>query len=283
MKFLALIIALSLARFRGAVALVHRDAWFRRWQTRVATWQLGSAGRLATVILPPLVVAQLLLSAVQSRLFGALMWIALAVVMLLYALGRGDLQQRMARYRRQCRATDFEGAFLDTLSAAGVAGAPDAPQSPEAVHALVQRGFFYEGYQRWFPALFYFVLLGPVGALAYRLLQLCRDNVEPELAARCIVLADWVPARLLAATFSVTGDFVGSRNRLCNSLVDLAAAPSQLLYEVGTAALETPGLPVPAEQSFSEFAARQNEDTGKLLARSAICWVALIALIVLLA
>ncbi len=42
-------------------------------------------------------------------------------------------------------------------------------------------------------------------------------------------------------------------------------------------------LPAPAEQSFSEYAARQNEDTGKLLARSAICWVAVIALIVLLA
>lgn len=282
MNFLALMITLLLRQFRGVSDWVQRDDWFRRWQTRVTTWQLGSVGHLAMVVLPPLVVAQLLLNAVQTRSGGTVLWIVLAVISLLYALGRGDFQQRMARYRSQCRAADFEGAYLDTLSAPGVTGAFDKPQAPEEVHTFVQRGMFYEGYQRWFPALFYFVLLGPLGALAYRLLQLCRDNVAAELAGLCIVLADWVPSRLLAVTFSVVGDFVGSRNTLFNSLGNLAAAPDQLLYEVGTAALDTSRSGATTEQAFSAYAARQNADSGKLLARSAICWVAVVALVVLL-
>jgi len=282
MNFLALMITLLLRQLRGASDWVQRDEWFRRWETRLATWQLGSVGHLTMVVLPPLVLAQLLLNAVQTRLGGTLLWILLAVIMLLYALGRGDFQQRMARYRSQCRAADFEGAYLDTLSDRGVTGASDKPQVQDEVHALVQRAMFYEGYQRWFPALFYFVLLGPVGALAYRLLQLCRDDVAAELAGRCIVLADWAPVRLLAATFSVAGDFVGSRNTLFDRLGNLAVAPAQLLYEVGTAALDTSRSGATVGQSFSEYAARQNEDAGKLLARSAICWVAVIALVVLL-
>ncbi len=157
---------------------VQRDDWFRRWQTRVATWQLGSVGRLAMVILPPLVVAQLLLSAVQSRLFGALLWIVLAVIMLLYALGRGDFQQRMARYRSQCRAADFEGAYLDTLSDAGVTGASGRCRNRRKRYMpWCNAVSFTRGISAGFPPCFILSCSGPVGALAYRLLQLCRDNV----------------------------------------------------------------------------------------------------------
>lgn len=281
MNFLAIIITLLLRQFLGSGDQVHRDDWFRRWQLRVSSFNIGAVGRLAMVILPALVVVQLLLNALQPFLFG-LLWMILAVVLLLYALGRGDFQLLMERYRSQCCAADFESAYLGTLSELGGTGALDNPQSLQEVHALVQRGFFYEGYQRWFPVLFYFVLIGPVGALAYRLLQLCRDDFEAELARRCIFLADWVPARLLAATFTLTGDFVSSRDTLFNSLGDVAVAPDQLLYEVGTAALGNSPAQAADEQSFSTYAAAQNEDTGKLLSRSAICWVALLSLIVVL-
>jgi hypothetical protein len=67
MNFLALMITLLLRQLRGVSDWVQRDEWFRRWETRVATWQLGSVGHLAMVVLPPLVVAQLLLNAVQTR------------------------------------------------------------------------------------------------------------------------------------------------------------------------------------------------------------------------
>jgi AmpE protein len=281
MNFLALIITLLLQQFGGVHERVQRDDWFRRWQIRVSGWNIGGEGRLLMALLPALVLAQLLLDLLQPMLFG-LLWIVLAVVLLLYSLGRADFEQLMARYRSQCHAGDFEGAYLDTLSDLGVIGAVDNLQSPQEVHARVQRGFFYEGYQRWFPVLFYFVVFGPVGALGYRLLQLCRQRFEAALVERCLVIADWVPARLLAATFALTGNFVRSKEVLFNALGDLSAAPEQLLYAVGTAALDAPGQADSPEQSFGELAARQNEETGRLLSRSAICWVALIALIVLM-
>jgi AmpE protein len=280
-NFLALVITLLLRQFWGSGTRVQQDDWFRRWQGQVSGWNLGPVGQLVATIMPALAVAHLMLNALEPVLFG-LVWIALAVVLLLYAMGRGDFQQQMARYRHQCIAGDFEGAYLGTLPELGSTNGADNPQSLEAVHALVQRGFFYEGYQRWFPVLFYFALLGPVAALAYRLLQLYQHNDESLLCGRLIFCLDWLPARLLAATFTLVGDFVGSRDTLFHALGDSAAEPGQFLYAVGSKALGDTSLADSNGRSPGEVAADQNEDVEKLLSRSAVCWVALISLIVVL-
>ena len=187
----------------------------------------------------------------------------------------------MERYRGQCQSADFEGAYLTTLSELGWATQDDNPVSPQEVHALVQRGFIYEGYQRWFAVLFYFVLLGPAGALAYRLLQLCRHDYESALVERYLFLVDWVPARLLAAAFVLTGDFVGSYHKLLDGLLDTALEAVQLLEVVGTAALGDAS-PAGDATEFARQAALQNKGIGSLLARSAACWVAIISVAVLL-
>ena len=284
MTFLAMIIALVLVQVWGSGGRVQHDDWFRRWQSRIGGWGVAPVVKLAAVVLLPVVLAEIVLDAVQPALFG-LLWIALAVVLLLYSFGRRDFHELMARYRGQCQSGDFEGAYLTTLAELGWASEKDDPVSPQEVHALVQRGFFYEGYQRWFSVLFYFLLLGPGGALAYRLLQLCRHNFEAALTERCLFLMDWVPARILAAVFALTGDFVGSRDKLLDAALDVSAEASQLLYEVGTAALgDTPGQGQidSGDSGLGESAARQNRETGSLLARSAAGWVAVISLAVVL-
>jgi AmpE protein len=281
MIFLAIIIALVLVQVWGSGSRLQHDDWFRGWQSRVATWDVGPKLGVALVIGLPVALAQTILNALEPALFG-LLWIALAVVLLLYSFGRRDFHELMERYREQCRGADFEGAYLTTLSGLGWATEQDNPGSPQEVHELVQRGFFYLAFQRWFAVLFYFVLFGPAGALAYRLLQLCRQNFEIDLIERCIFFADWVPARLLAAAFTLTGDFVGSRDVLLNGLGDTSVEAGQLLYTVGTAALGTAPSPSPDETTFGESAAEKNLNAGRLISRSAACWVVVISLVVLL-
>ena len=280
MTFLAIIVALILTRVWGSANPVHRDQWFRHWQSTLANVGIGAVGRLVLAVGLPVLVAQGLLNVLEPWFFG-LPWIALAVVLLLYSLGRRDFHQLMADYRSYCRKGDFQGAYLSTLPGLGWTEARESPASPEEVDALVQRSFFYEGYQRWFAVLFYFVLLGPVGALAYRLLHLCRDRFEGQLVERGLFLVDWVPARLLAAAFGLAGDFVRSRDSLLDGLLDVGMSAQELLYEVGTAALGAPEA-VSGERSFGDCAAMQNEGTGQLLYRSAACWLALLSLVVLM-
>ena len=89
MTFLAIIIALVLVQVWGSGSSMHHDNWFHDWQSRVANWGVARQLKLALVVLVPVVLAQLVLNALAPLLFG-LLWIALAVELLLYSLGRRD-------------------------------------------------------------------------------------------------------------------------------------------------------------------------------------------------
>lgn len=282
MTFLAIILAVLLLQVWGTAERVHHDHWFDSWHRRVGSWGLGPGLSLLLTVLVPVAVLQLLLDALAPVLFG-LGWLVCAILILLYSFGRGDFQASMAQYRGHAYAGDFEAAYLDACEKFGWELSGESPDDAPAVHALVQRAFLYEGFQRWFAVLFYFALLGPAGALLYRLSQLCRDNTKSGFVGSWLFLWEWVPARLLAATFALTGNFISSREKLLAALQDSAADAAAVLFPVGMAAL---GPHAPGSQEddtlFGPEAAGQNREMDALLSRSAVCWIVVLSLLVLL-
>jgi len=282
MTFLAIIIAVLLFQAWGSAARVHRDGWFLDWQARVTSWGLSSRFSLALLVALPCLLASLLLGFVKPLLFG-LVWLPLAVLLLLYSFGRGDFQASMGRYRSHAYSGDFEAAYLTAREEFRWEDSEDTPETASGVHTLIQQAFLCEGLQRWFSVLFYFAVLGPVGALAYRLIHLGRDQFGPAAADRCVFLLDWIPARLLAATFALTGDFIGSKDSLLSGLGDPAREAGDLLLPVGLAALG-PDASSPSGEAavFGPDAAAQNREFDALLSRSAVCWIVVLSLLVLL-
>ncbi len=283
MIFLALVFALVLALAWDGTDKLQTDDWFLGWRRRVTDWSLPTPVELALAVLGPALVAYLVLDVLGSVLFG-LPWFAGAVALLLYSLGRGDFTSQMEQYRSQALSGNFEGAFLQEMSEAPARVEGEEPLSPADVHTLAQRYLLYEGCQRWFAVVLYFMLLGPVAALAYRLLHLYNDvpdTREPgrQLASRCLFVADWIPSRLLAATFVIAGDFVGSSDELLEGLQDSGQEAGLLLQSVAAAAVNSP--PPPAGD-FGPWAAAQNREFGDLLRRSAGTWLVLISLYVIL-
>ncbi len=68
-----------------------------------------------------------------------------------------------------------------------------------------------------FAPLLWFVLIGPAGALFYRLVLFFRSQWRPtdqggfgRFAARAFSAIDWLPLRVSAAAFAVVGDFEGA-------------------------------------------------------------------------
>ena len=273
MKFLAVVIALMIFKV-GAGRAVQQDAWFERWRRQVAGWQLAPWPGLGLLILVPTLIAVGVLDTVNDLLLG-LPWIPVAVVLMLYALGRSDLEQLQSRYRMQCRSGAFEAGIRGVLPA-DIEQVP-ALAAPEA-HHLVQRELIYEAYQRWFAVVFYFIVAGPAAALVYRLVHLSRGPLEAPPVTRVLVVLDWVPARLLAATFAVAGDFVRCRAVLAKGVMDPGKAADELLYEVGCLASGAR-----LDDAFSvEQASAEHEEAGDLIARSGVVWVVVLALLVLL-
>ena len=281
MLFLAGMIAIGLLQFWGTAGRVHRDGWFSSWQSLLLGTGLSGTPGLVLLVLPPALLVAFVLQLAAPVLFG-LLWIALAALGLLYAFGRGDFQAAMGRYRAHAFSGDFEAAYLEASQVYAWGERDGNPQSAAEVHLLVQRALLYEGFQRWFAVVFYFAILGPAGAVAYRLLQLSSDGFGAQQRERCLFYVDWVPARLLSATFALTGDFLGSRAALVAGLQDVSRQAPEVLSAVAFAALDAD---TPADGTgdtdFSALAAAQNRELGSLLARSAACWVVVLSLMVL--
>lgn len=278
MIFLALILALLLAFAWDFGPALHRDAWFERWCSQLASLGLGPVPVVLLSVLVPCALVQLALNALQPLLFGAA-WIAAAAGLLLYSFGRGNIGAELEKYRSQCRREDFEAAYLYGVAELRWFNG-DAARSAlgaDEVHRAMQRGFLYQAHQRWFAILFYFLLLGPVGALAYRLLQLA----PADKSSRLLRWADWVPARLLAASFTLTGNFVESADELLAGILGGKMGVRELLYSVAMAATGEDKKVAP-ESGFGLYAARQNELFAALVRRSSVAWVLLVSLGVLL-
>lgn len=276
MNFLAFVIALALRQLWGAEAWLHRDTWWLEWRQRASGLGLLSWVQLLLSVGLPLLLALLVLDLLRPLLFG-LPWIIAAALVLLYAFGRGDFHARIARYRDYCERDNREGAWL-YLREELHAGDPlevDPGLEPEQLHQQLQASLYYDGFQRWFAVVFWFVLLGPVAALGYRLLQLYRDaDGDKGPAVVVLFLLDWLPVRLLLATFTLAGDFVRSRDELVAALMDPWSDSQSLLLAVGSAAA---GASVAT--SASRRAAEEVTALGGLMTRSGVVWVVLIALL----
>ncbi len=178
MEFLAILVALGIVQLRGSTPLQH-DRWYAGYRRWVAA-RLHGIPRQAVLILVPVIAVVLLQRAASGRLFG-LAELALFVLVLLYALGRGNLAAALTDYLQRWSRGDFQAAFRQlSTEAAGGLPEPDAVVHPQALHELARRRLYYRHFERLFAVLFWFVVLGPAGALVYRIVVLEREASRGE-------------------------------------------------------------------------------------------------------
>lgn len=106
-------------------------------------------------------------------------------------------------------AGDLERA-RERLAVLGGACAPDAPT--EAVVQAAMDRLFRLALERLFGVLFWFILLGPFGAVTYALTALLvrrwrGDSDFHATIGQIMPLLDWAPARLAAVSFAIVGNF----------------------------------------------------------------------------
>jgi AmpE protein len=265
--YLAFIIATGLYFLLGSGGPLHSDTWFKTLQRRVdATEPPFWLGFLLLVVVPCALVG--LLWVFLSSLFGAAVTLLLGTALLFFAFGRADFPTLTQRFMARARAGDDVGAAMILEQAGGDTGA----DSREAFARLAARDFLYEGFQRWFPPVFYFVLLGPLWAVAYRLIQLSADDRRvPVGSLRHLV--DWLPSRVLLLTLALVGDFERCRRLIGKRAMDPEVETDALLLEGLEAAFGEEGLDEPAS-------AVQRVTQG--LKRALVVWLIIISLLAML-
>lgn len=278
MTFLVLLLALLVERFSRWRLRLQQDIFWLRLLDRVELDPdlAGDPRRaLFRLVLLPVLVVGVLLALLSLPLYG---WLALPLhlFVLIYSLGRGDVLTELRPFREAWRRGDSEAACL-------VAERDLAVEAEESLSLLrrVQGYLLWQAYQSFFAVIFWYALLGPVAALAYRLLALTGEHttlpVLRERSVRLRHLFDWLPARALALSFALVGNFAAVFRVLLRYLSDRGVPAAKLVIEAGRAANEGQE----AEVLVGEAGLMTLDELWQLLVRAGMLWYVVLALAIL--
>jgi AmpE protein len=291
MSLFIIVISLILEFFVGRWQQLRRLDWLVSFRETLhekapADWTLGWRGLL--LLLAPIVLGMLLLQGiVDDHAFG-LLKLLLGIAVLTYCLGPESFDELVNEYLHACEQKDVRQAQL-------IAKKILLEPPSNNIHHLssqVTRAIFYEAEKRLFGVLFWFLLLGPAGALLYRIAVFLAEESyarNPGISDPALVLhgiLDWAPARLLALTFFIAGSFEDALRGWQKSFTspgDINTGNRTLVILTGTAAMRHEVDDTVAHPDrLEEYDLQWLRAARALVLRSLIVWVAMIALLTLL-
>lgn len=209
MTIIAILIAFALCHFVRELGRCRDSAWLGKWVkfandafSALPSWS-GFTGFVLLMALP--LFGLLLVNEVLTSLLGSTGWFLLALAVLVYSFGPRDLDTDIAEV---IEAEDADRAEkLEKL-----AGKP-LPEEAEACSAVAVESVFEQALRRWFGVIFWFAVLGIVGAFLYRILDwLVRDDMgaseeQHNLFLRMQQIMDWPAAQLMTLALAISTDF----------------------------------------------------------------------------
>lgn len=243
------------------------DVWLE-WCDQLPE-KLSPGIRLALSLLIPMVVLAVLLQALREVGLALLVFIPSAIVLMALF---GDATTPDA-------ATRHVGSALNSYETGDDDEQHDwVTPEVELLGTLAQARaeLLRESLHELFSPLFWFLLATPVAALGYYILRLAAYEGSEDtrcLANSWLVLADWIPTRLLALSFALAGNFTATWEVIRERLLKPDAAGHELIDEAAAAA-EPVEIDGPPALVMSESMA----GLQALLQRALIVWLVMLAL-----
>lgn len=297
MNLLALLIGLIVERLATRLFHLRRLRWLDRL-IDAGFRQVAQFGNWPSLI--PVIIFAVLLAApvllVQLALGDAFLgfpYLIVSIVVLFFSLGPKDIGEDVTEY---CRALESGDENEINVSAKSLIER-NAPTDPLERIRLVEEAVCVQANNRLFAVMFWFILLGPLGAWAYRVTDLIRrraafnaargesDTSSPLTMAAAQQLQGWlawIPARLTAIGFAMAGSFDGAmgawRDLNTSDAEGADERHESLLARVGVGALALHDI---AGESTSERGIRGATAAKGLVFRSFIIWAAVIGVMTL--
>ncbi len=294
MNLIALLIGLVIERL--ATQLFH---WRRmRWMDRIIDFGIDQSRKVANwpALIPVILLALVLVLpvfAVIWALGGTLAgftYLLLAIVVLFFSLGPKDIGEETSEY---CKALESENEE-DIAHTAKAIVEGDVPDDAHDRILRVEESICVQANNRLFAIVFWFVVLGPLAAWAYRVTDLIRRQAvftasrseEPDEHA--LMFRDaavtlhgwlaWIPARLTAVGYAAAGHFdealAAMRAPSEQRDATLSEHSENLLARVGVAALALQDKP---DESITERGVRGAVAANRLVFRLLLIWAVIIS------
>lgn len=210
MTIIAILLAFTLCHFVRELGRCRQNRWLSSWVNlandtlgKLPGWQ-GVLGFLVIIAIP--VTALLLVNQLLYSALGSTSVFLLAIVVLVYTFGPRDLDTDVATIVESEDETARQEALSDFLD--GV-----VPEDHDACRARAVESVFQKALRRWFGIIFWFAVLGIVGAFLYRVVDWLVNESYPltdeqqELFARLLQIMDWPAAQLMTLSLAIATDF----------------------------------------------------------------------------
>lgn len=286
---IAVVLVLVLGHLVPTLTTLRQFDWLANWRRTIGN-QGGDDGAmrgrvgLALILLLPVVLVGLLQLALHDVWYG-LPGFVFASVVLFYCWGPRDLDQDVERVV-DAPSADAKRAAATVFLPPGSAAVLDGP--------LLVEGVFDGALRRWFGPLFWFLLLGPAGALLYRMTAvIALDDAHADLpteqhdGARWLLrVLDWPVAQLMTLALALVAHFdavLGAWRswhthgmRLDTGFLG-AAARASVAFEVAEDEVYAPeGHAIAGTPALIEL-----RDAMSLIWRILLLWLAVLALFVI--
>ena len=210
MTIIAILLSFALCHFVRELGRCRNSQWLTSWVRfsadafgKLPGWS-GALGFLVIGAVPLIVL--LLLNQLLSSSLGTTGTFLLAIAVLVYCFGPRDLDTDIAGIIEQ-EDEDVRRESLGTLI-----GGP-VPEDQDQCRAVAVESVFREGLRRWFGIIFWFAVLGIVGAFLYRMVDwlVSEDHSLSEeqqsLFERLQQIMDWPAAQLMTLSLAIATDF----------------------------------------------------------------------------
>ncbi len=210
MTIIAILLSFALCHFVRELGRIRKNRWLTSWVGfandafgRLAGWS-DVIGFLVILAVPLLVL--LLFNQLLHSTLGTTGSFLLALAVLVYSFGPRDLDTDVA----EIIESRDEGARKEALQA--LLDGP-VPEDEDACRAATVNTVFMQALRRWFGVIFWFAVLGIVGALLYRMVDWL-DSEEPQVSeeqrgrfVRLQMIMDWPAAQLMTLSLAIATDF----------------------------------------------------------------------------
>lgn len=242
------------------------------WARRVAAVPGRPMWQALAMLALPLLLAGLLLWLVEGVGYGLLTLLVHALLLLL-CIGRDDpLQAMTVQFEQAWARGDLEAASLVAERDMNIR----ADSSAELL-VTVRKRVVWEVCISYMVPGFWYLLLGPLGAMAYRMLQQMQAQTEHPLRSLTVSLVhalEWLPARLMVLSMALVGHFERTLTVL-----------GEVLLRWEPTAEQVTGLGAEAALAAQEVVAGHTamRPVHRLLQRSIFVWAVVIAFLSVLA
>ena len=284
MSLLSVIFALIAESFISNLSELRRFDFFPKYvawlRAQLPSFSFQNGSVTVVIIVGSILFAVWLVSAMLGN-FWSLFGFIFGIAVLVFMMGPRDLEDDVRKINTAFEHKDYEAANFHASDLMG----ETVSEHPMQLAQTIKENIFLQVHTRLLGVFFWFVVLGPVGAVLFRVSCLLKENQkdkDDDFAAASRELYDiviWIPARICVLSYALAGNFVDTMS-YWNAISDLWLRNSEdFIVTSGIGAIRYEHRINRNDQEDDEPDTIGIQNAFSLAKRAVIVWIALLALL----